>query len=840
MVKGIYSSRFTLTLLIVSTFFIKCTSSDGPSVGKDIDPKLLPNKLKIIDRGMISPTVSLQVVDLNGDGASELLHINNEAEQNSGETNFVTPSDISTKKAQYQLNFEGVINVECMDINEDGSQEIFVGEQIENTLYLHIYNHKGARIKKLLVASGGPRNGRKWRCYVNPVGMMDANGDGRKDLVVRIFTTYVYQPRGIRVYDLETGEVIWDYPTGTAVSNEIIADLDNNASPEIVLGTMAPDNGNGELINGTDDSHSYLIILDARGKKLIQHELGGVFSTIYASVHDMQHDGQPEILILKKSNKSPEKNMISFWNFQDGRLFQKKEFEKQLNDYTLFFDFNNDGIDEFMAFWEDGLLEIRNHQNEVLKTYEIGETLQSTPILSDLNSDGSQEIILGSVGNLYVFSNDLKLLSKFPVGSRVVQDISSEYPPRKGLLVISDNKYLRLELERNSAAILHLTWPAALGFIIGTFASFIVIAISRYRRRNTLSTLIERQTYSHEDRGIIAVDQKGNIKLFDDRAREFLNLKNAILIDKQFEEALVDPQYKEMCSLLRKSLSGTLTSKRHNFILQINENSHELQLVINAIKDSRGRIRGSLVILEDITTLAKSRQAIAWAAMAQKLVHQIKTPLSSVMLAVQRLQMEYQRDKVAKAKDYDRYINYVSTEVRRVREVTDGVMKLARLEEPNFSLQDLNQIISNCLTKYKSKMKDSIQIQTEYAKDVPKINLDKNQLEIAFSILIENCMEAMDGNGKLTLNTRMAQSLQFSSTENSTGHIHIEIADTGVGIPPEAQERLFEPFFTTKKNGTGLGLTIVKKIIDDHEGSIEIKSDIGIGTVVLVILPVRS
>jgi signal transduction histidine kinase len=224
--------------------------------------------------------------------------------------------------------------------------------------------------------------------------------------------------------------------------------------------------------------------------------------------------------------------------------------------------------------------------------------------------------------------------------------------------------------------------------------------------------------------------------------------------------------------------------------------------------------------------------------MAQQVAHQIKTPLSSIMLAVQRLQMEYRRDRVDKAKVYDRYVDYVTGEVRRLREVTEDFMKLARLEAPNLCLKDLNAVIQQCLEKLRPRIGERIQIETDLAVDLPQAHLDENQIRAAIEVLLDNSIEALEGQGKLTITTRLVQTLQSEHAKDGAAYVQFEIADTGRGIPAEAHKKLFEPFFTTKEGGTGLGLTIARKIIEDHHGSIEIKSEAGMGTVVFVSLPV--
>ncbi len=200
--------------------------------------------------------------------------------------------------------------------------------------------------------------------------------------------------------------------------------------------------------------------------------------------------------------------------------------------------------------------------------------------------------------------------------------------------------------------------------------------------------------------------------------------------------------------------------------------------------------------------------------------------------------MEYKKDGISKAYVYDRYVDYVSNEIVRLRQATDDFMKLSQLEKPVLHPCDINLIINECLEKYKDHIGSDIQMETDFASNIPLIEVDDNQIRVAFQIIIDNSIQAIKEKGSITITTRQAQTLQDSDSSLELNYIQIEIADTGEGISKDVQQQLFTPFLTTKKNGTGLGLTIAKKIIEDHEGTIEIRSDEGIGTIVILKIPI--
>ena len=112
--------------------------------------------------------------------------------------------------------------------------------------------------------------------------------------------------------------------------------------------------------------------------------------------------------------------------------------------------------------------------------------------------------------------------------------------------------------------------------------------------------------------------------------------------------------------------------------------------------------------------------------------------------------------------------------------------------------------------------------------DLPLLDLDEEQMDRALANLVTNAVAAMPGKGALTIRTR--------AVSDGT-HVALEVADTGPGIPEEYRAKLFQPFFTRKQGGTGLGLTIARKVVQDHGGTIEVESELGKGSTFSIVLP---
>ena len=260
--------------------------------------------------------------------------------------------------------------------------------------------------------------------------------------------------------------------------------------------------------------------------------------------------------------------------------------------------------------------------------------------------------------------------------------------------------------------------------------------------------------------------------------------------------------------------------------------------IINLMPTTAGIFarRRWLLTLQETTDLVQSKRAVAWASMAQRLAHEIKTPLSSVMLAAQQLQMKLKPD-LRPDDRRNKYIEHIINQVYRLRGTTDAFMKFAHLQQPNLQPADLNEIIAQCLNELSGIISPNIAIHEELTTELPTVRMDIDQIAIAIKNILENAVNAMEQEGVLTVTTRLVQSLlNVTAAEDA---VVLEVSDTGCGIPGDQLSQIFEPFFSRSEGGTGLGLTLVKKIVQDHAGEIQVKSEIGIGTTVSISFPVR-
>jgi signal transduction histidine kinase len=228
---------------------------------------------------------------------------------------------------------------------------------------------------------------------------------------------------------------------------------------------------------------------------------------------------------------------------------------------------------------------------------------------------------------------------------------------------------------------------------------------------------------------------------------------------------------------------------------------------------------------------AEARRAERLAALGQLsagLAHEIRNPLGVIRGSAEML-----TQKVAGTNPLaSELAGYISTEVNRLNSLVARFLDFARPSHLDLQLVQVASIVDRALDAVRAQMPAAqIEVERHYAADVPEIHADGQLCEQVFVNLILNAFQAMDGQqGKLSISI---------ACEDSSGipGVAVQLEDSGSGVPPELREQIFNPFFTSKKDGLGLGLAIVAKIVDDHRGWIHLESETTRGTRFRVFLP---
>jgi signal transduction histidine kinase len=201
-----------------------------------------------------------------------------------------------------------------------------------------------------------------------------------------------------------------------------------------------------------------------------------------------------------------------------------------------------------------------------------------------------------------------------------------------------------------------------------------------------------------------------------------------------------------------------------------------------------------------------------------------------------------------------KYVGYVKDEVTRLKKMTDAFMRFTKLDPPALEPKNVNELVRKVVAKYDGALAKGISLELSLDEQLPLVALDEEGIANVLDIVFENAVEAMTcgsdtetrrhGDTGRVLRIRTAggtdtETRRRGDAEISGGsHVRIEVEDTGMGISQKYLDKVFDPYFTYgKADGTGLGLALARKIVEDHKGRMDIHSTEGTGTTVSIVLP---
>jgi signal transduction histidine kinase len=251
---------------------------------------------------------------------------------------------------------------------------------------------------------------------------------------------------------------------------------------------------------------------------------------------------------------------------------------------------------------------------------------------------------------------------------------------------------------------------------------------------------------------------------------------------------------------------------------------------------------GVVLLLKDISSTQKLEQHMqrldrlaSIGTLSASMAHEIKNAFVPVKTFIDLL---LEKDPGAELAET------VRREMQRVDAIISGMLKFAAPSKPTFAPVRLHQLLEHSLHLVQHRAEGKrIAFDRQFNTSWDSCNGDAHQLEQALVNLLLNAVEAMSWEGTLTVSTDLVSpdpELPSPGTTHPPGFLRVEITDTGTGIPPDKINFIFEPFFTTKPHGTGLGLAVTRRIIEEHNGIIRVKSEPGKGTTFTVLLPVPA
>lgn len=234
-----------------------------------------------------------------------------------------------------------------------------------------------------------------------------------------------------------------------------------------------------------------------------------------------------------------------------------------------------------------------------------------------------------------------------------------------------------------------------------------------------------------------------------------------------------------------------------------------------------------ILVLHNITDIIRTQKIMAWQDVARKLAHELKNPLTPIRLNAEALQDEDLQNSPNFKTMLVKFTDVIIKEVDRLKNLVDEFHSFGRLPQPKLQDVNLHALLDEVLELY--QFSDNVKFIKKWDEKTPFLFADPDQLKQVFINLVKNAMEAMPHGGEIHVETRV-----------DGRKVTADVGDTGTGMPKEVVEKIFDPYYTTKKTGTGLGLSLVHRIVTDHHGEIKVASKQGKGTTFMITLPLKE
>jgi two-component system nitrogen regulation sensor histidine kinase NtrY len=343
------------------------------------------------------------------------------------------------------------------------------------------------------------------------------------------------------------------------------------------------------------------------------------------------------------------------------------------------------------------------------------------------------------------------------------------------------------------------------------------------RRRSYMETVLENVAA-----GVIAIDSTGHVTTINKAAAGLLEIAVAEGLGRSYRQVFEASYLRPFLELIRTMHTEQRDSCQEQMQVMVKGKVLTLLVSLTFLKDSQNNTLGIVVVFDDLTALMQAQKVAAWREVARGLAHEIKNPLTPIQLSAQRLQKKFV-DGTADRALVEECTTTIVQQVAGLKSLINEFSRFARMPEANPTSQDLHKLLDEVIALY-SGTYSGLNLTATYDPSVPPLDLDREQLKRVFINLIDNAVEAMQGQGQIHLITRLCPARHV---------VQIEISDTGPGIPETYREKIFEPYFSTKRHGTGLGLSLVHRIISAHHGSIAVaQAPMAAGATFLIELPI--
>lgn len=366
--------------------------------------------------------------------------------------------------------------------------------------------------------------------------------------------------------------------------------------------------------------------------------------------------------------------------------------------------------------------------------------------------------------------------------------------------------------------------------------------------------LLEKSEYNsvllqNVNAAILSLDENGLLETCNDQAESLFHIREkdvlsrplSEVVEKEFFETAIQP-------LLNEVGEFSLTEKKRavgDFVGRVSGAECQLHIFVSELTTPRGR-EGTVIIIHDVTELAKAQHLAAWRDVARRVAHEIKNPLTPIKLGAQRLQKKFNgRFEGEDVRTFEETIKVILHSSESIKRLVDEFIRIARMPNPTLRegniLEPIQMAVASLAENPEKIPVRLVVLETDRILGIPfehnlhalpvlRSRFDSDHIVRLFVNLISNALGASSQSSA----TEVVVQVLFAKEEKT---FVTRVMDWGIGVPDDVRGKIFEPYFSTKRTGTGLGLVIVKQIVEEHRGVLTLEKNEPQGSIFSVRLP---
>ncbi|PWB76096.1 hypothetical protein C3F09_01250 [candidate division GN15 bacterium] len=805
-------------------------------------PDQLPHEVECT-RYEPQPGSYQEMADLNGDGDMERILWYSRFGDN---CNFASAVLVysSLFYAQPLLQYNGprmtskIWSGYCLDVWGDAGKEVILTKTTFDSVWLEILCFGPTlditdTITILAAVGQGLSSPGGWHSlHCAPLAGIDINGDGSRDLIYcRTAKPDSAFERAIIGYDLKNRAQIWSYSLGDQTNLNVFNMVSTSFGDTVFAFTVLSTGNRYVSSNGYNSQRAYALTIDRYGKPLWSHEVGGTFFYPACRVIDLDGDGQVEVLATNQSADTIRpKVTLQAYDLTTGLAkFSTEEIPASGGDVFVYGGTDGHPPSVFFTAYDTLIHSIHSFDGQLRRTASCDGV--SALGVADLDRDGSPEVFAGlERSRLIVLNSKLDLIAFSVILDRDLPALVQRQP--FSFQTFDNAIYGITLLERPMALVL---WAKYKWLVVGVLgSSLILLALFRVQvRRLVLSAA-----------GVPGLDRIDSLVLIVGRSGDLVYVNHHRLADRllgrnhsagrPLSETDIS-RHRSLCDLIARPLDKDFTPLSEQVEIGADGGSIRLAVAVYPRLDRSRKFDGKIVIVEDISHKIDWQRKVVLGEAAQRWMHKLKGSVATARIQLDNIREDSRLVDLAQNPLLRSYLETIEQNLQQTSQTAAKVLRFSSIGQPNRAPVDLNALVGEAIRSNTGALGESIIVVKKLQPDLPRVSLDGAQISEVLDNLLSNAIRAVKSGGTLTVTTQLATELHCSAEEEG---VVLSVADTGAGISPSDLDRIFAPGFS-RSGSTGIGLALVKEIVENHGGIVEVTSEPGVGSTFVVRLPLE-